>query len=292
MRNRHLENNGLREFPVYRKVAEVIQKTLLAKIEEVKEQKEINPYRKDWLEIQVRLPGTNLIIRKEFCFRDVEKGLEEELENVIKTAEKNSKGKVLIFNAFLFPYEIGGRKLLENFPVKLIKVEKVEVEKFIPLAEEIKEIKEEVARDLEVSLASVDEEISIPESVERAVVKEDFLEEIPEYRKREIKVRQRSENFFSSEIDFDFREWGVWPKDGTRRILKKIFSFNKIETPNDLKNLLNNENPTWEEWLEFVNKLNSATENPKVRVGGATEISLRNWMRKNKMIPIEFRENI
>lgn len=316
----------------YQRIIKDIQEKLAQSVLEVKAQKESAPYLKDWVEIQVKMSGNNLVMKKEFCFAEIFRGIEEDLAKLIVLAEKNSKGAGVTINAYLYPYEFKGKKLLEEYRVKflrgseeakeikieaileergILKKEEMEIKEKIVAVEEIKEIiaeaTQEIVEVMEEVLPQEQAEVTWivkpitandneaegtvkikPENkkVQRLSMKDEMLI----MRKKEIKVLERTEDFYNDPIDFDFREWDVWPTNGTRNILKKVFILNQIVSPNDLKKFLNNENPSYEEWREFIDRLN--VNCGKLRVGPSSESSLQDWMRKNKLIPIEFREKI
>jgi hypothetical protein len=313
-----INGEQLVEILPYQRVIRDIQEKLAAKILEIKNQKEEAPYLKDWVEIQVRMSGSNLVMKKEFCFAEIFRGVEEDLRKLIEMGEKNSRGSGVTFIAYLYPYEFKGRKILEDYRVKFNRSEKlkpeVRIEKFkeveseIILAEDtiwksegnehdeiVCEEISEVAEETQEQAVNVMEEMPVEKVVYRIrkerskkISAEDLIEEV----KKEIKLIERSAEFYDREIDFDFREWNMWRQDGTRVILKKVFALHGIKTPNDLKRFLGTENPSVQDWLEFIEKLNKHQGKSNLRMGLATQFSLRNWMRKNKMIPIEFRENI
>jgi hypothetical protein len=281
--------NGL-ESTHYERVTKDIQEKLMRKITEAKNQKETSPYLKDWVEIQMRMAGNNLVIRKEFCFAEIVSGIEEDLAKLIELGEKNSKGRGVAFSAYLYPYEFKGRKLLEDYRVGFVVKKPAEEKVMKP------DLTEETGAKIFPEIEGKAEEIkrAINEEVEQIIQSMEMTDPIDEIviPLKKLKARERSEDFYENEIDYDFREWGVWKLDGTRKIIKKVFELKEIFTPNDLKKYLGNENPSQEEWSKFIDRLNEHDEGKNFRIGTATEFSLMRWMRKNKIIPMEFRENI
>jgi hypothetical protein len=107
----------------------------------------------------------------------------------------------------------------------------------------------------------------------------------------ETKEEGPTEIFLQSPIDFDYRQWELWERDVTRKILKKTFMEHEIVSPADLMWFLGMNNPTKQEWEGFIAELNDhRLAGPKLKVGPSSEASLKRWMRKHKLIPKDFKE--
>lgn len=139
--------------------------------------------------------------------------------------------------------------------------------------------------ETEIGKGTVCEEIS-----EIAEEKQKQLAEV-------IEETERSPEFYDKKIDFNIKKWSyVWVKDREEKrfiiwIIRKVFESHQIVSPNDLRKFLGNDNPTRQEWEEFIDKLNVYGEG-KLKLGRIDAATLLKWMRENKMIPIIFRKNI
>jgi len=257
---------------------------------------------REMISISVRIPKTYFRHKDEFTFNQIESGLGvvQQLEAWICSLEKRDDKAPIIMDAYLFPYEqAGGRVLLKKVLKKRVLLMP---EKKLPVIEE-KTLEKEIIVGKEVVEPSV-EQAAVEETrkvVQKKVKKIDeaaAARSLEELRERRNKLTERintelanPDSFFQSPIDFDYSKWNLWSTDGTRGVLRKVFLQNEIVTPNDLMKLLGTNDPTKQEWEDFIRILNINTNGSKISIGPNSQQSLLKWMRLHKVIPESFKKN-
>jgi hypothetical protein len=235
-----------------------IQGELVQIIDLIQANRQVQPFKREMIEISLRIPKSNHRCREEFSFSRIEAGagMIQKLEEWIVLLEKQDVVAVIVLDAYLYPYRAeGGRKLM----VKVVK------HRLPPT------LSSKLPWHMEVNATVVERE--------RKAARTEIRKALPP-----------DEDFLQTPIDYDFGKWDLSDTDGTRGILRKTFGHHNIVSPGDLRNFLGTDNPTRREWNVFIIRLNQHDETLRLVIGPVSSSSLLRWMRKYWMIPENFRK--
>lgn len=320
-----------REKIVQRSDLNKIRDGLVMMVVQIKANRGLTPYLREMIAISVRIPKSMYKYRNEFTFNQLENGIGvvRQLEEWIANLEKKNDKAAIVLDAYLYPYEqAGGKKLMAktlkcvlpsaDVPIGATVVVKTRKEAQAKIAEAVVVTEEAIAVEViakaeapsanskTVDVPLTDEVVTPMEMQETAIsqkngggsgrfeVGEILAELLAQSERNANKINEQlsdPEEFFQKPINYDYRKWNLWSTDGTRGILRRTFKEHNIVSPGDLMRFLGTNDPTEQEWKDFIARLNDHNAPIKLFVGRGSENSLKTWMKKHKMIPEGFRKN-
>ena len=257
-------------------MVELLRAEMLRALEKKKANKHIFPIINERLRLVLRTGNTNYVSGVEMVFATVESSrfFLETLKSRIDQLEARNPSAAISIDVWLFPFEIGGKRLIDRFSLK----------KAVPAPAK-------KARLVEVTPAA--EVIAISEtrdSVAEVVAESgDNLQAAPPEQKAANINLQAEKDWAESQISYDYRAWRLYPTSQSIRRIKKVLDAKNIFTPADLAGFLGTTEPTIGEWYDFIARLNDGLAQPS-RIGNNTVDDLLIWMRRNKLIAGQFTE--
>lgn len=258
-------------------MVELLRAEMLRALEKRKAIKHIFPIINERLKLVLRTGNTNYVSAVEMVFSTVESSrfFLESLKSRVDQIETRNPTAAISIDVWLFPFEIGGKRLINRFILK----------KALPAPAKKTERLAEVTLPAEVIAIS-----ETRDSVAETVAESDNNSQptIPEQKPANMNI-DAEKAWAESQILYDYRAWRLYPTSQSIRRIKKVLDAKNIHTPADLAGFLGTTEPTVEEWYDFIGRLNGDLPQPN-RIGNNTVDDLLKWMRRNRLIAEQFRE--
>lgn len=274
-RNKLEEGRGLVEsnVAIYARKIGRMRDDLLAKIAAAYKNREMFPLTRENFKIRIKPLGTRIISTDIIPFSTVERFFVTTFEKMLGEMIRNYPTSSFTVEFWLFPYEIGGRKFMDNVI-------------FYPQQNEVK--KDE--RKPKTAAQPVVETIAEPVTEVLETVVEEIAAAIPEMPAIDItEVENGLEiGVLDTPINYEYSDWRLYRTSPSPRKVKAVLMANGISTPRELIRALGTDKPSYGEWLKFIQRINERAEK-NVRLGESCAQDMRNWMRRKHYMAGFFR---